>query len=907
MNYFEMLEISESESNEDSITVAYQKARVKWQTLLTQGLGEQQRQARAMMGGQLESAYETLIDPTRRQQYLRQLKLSQEMGIPMSEGRVPVSFTLDEGYADHEFLVVENPVRHPLELPDGHPIRSLQEYVCRAWENPKMGAAHIADRTLERWVYYAAAEEPIADALEYLRYEPESADDDSQLSIVLDLLQSRYPAPILPLDSTADVAERLQCFQSPEWRLTPPVANFGVLASGAPTILPIYLSSWRQEMGKLTASKDHPALKLDTRRLQAGELTVSVDTQMVERREMVESEITVDSQNFGISKIPVFAARPNRMLHNRALANQVNRTAGKAAMELGEYRSALRFFLVANEQGLEAQAARGQLESRYAQRDWLGVIKLARYYNDRFAFDAAVQQRLVEALYMVGGAIYQLGDKRRSLEHLASLACEFAQLRNGGLPASSWVVQPDAQLQLNTTNPKADWVDVTEAYGLNWTHAAGRADRSHYAGEVPLDLSGRRILWRSNSQVSLKPPLLAYEGMLVGQMRNGQGVMGLDAASGQIIWNHTWSTKGDGAAPVAGGRCFYVADPAGKLCVLDAISGEERWNVQLEDGKDISFAYADGLLQVGTGKRLIILGADDGEELLKSDEMTALFGWTGANPVNLLISDNCCLYQKVGGTEPAMVFLDMETGGTIEYPMLTKGSGFGRMLGSLLGGSDQAKATWAAHEGEVYIPYILSMDYECRKSYRDSEGKVQEKVERDNWGELHFLVYNVRQTSMVAHLQKVIWGTAYEENKNCRTTIGEIRTANAMAVSPTNVTSRDDITYYGAPVSGRPPHRVIAAAFGRDVYYWASTDKSVETIGWRNAGGNVQSIAYTGRYDLVTTSDTLSTSFLGNTEYGNATAHVLKPAVKNVVGSPALYGDIVYLLTQEGQVVALGR
>jgi len=82
MNYFEMLEIDPSVTSEDAITAAYQKARIKWQTLLAQGIGEQQKVARQLMGGQLEDAYETLMDETKRQQYLRQLKLRRRWASP---------------------------------------------------------------------------------------------------------------------------------------------------------------------------------------------------------------------------------------------------------------------------------------------------------------------------------------------------------------------------------------------------------------------------------------------------------------------------------------------------------------------------------------------------------------------------------------------------------------------------------------------------------------------------------------------------------------------------------------------------------------------------------------------------------------------------------------------------------
>ena len=170
MNYFEILGIDETVTDDQVIADAYQQARIKWQTILNQGIGQQQQTARELMNGKLETAYETLSSPSRRQQYLREVKLSRETGAPVGEGRVKVSFSLSDGYADHEFLVVENPVRNPLVTDDGLSIQSFQEYICRAWEDPEMALHHVEDRTLERWMTYAAGEREIADAMRYFRW-----------------------------------------------------------------------------------------------------------------------------------------------------------------------------------------------------------------------------------------------------------------------------------------------------------------------------------------------------------------------------------------------------------------------------------------------------------------------------------------------------------------------------------------------------------------------------------------------------------------------------------------------------------------------------------------------------------------------------------------------------------------
>ncbi|MEM7474545.1 MAG: hypothetical protein AAF483_06075, partial [Planctomycetota bacterium] len=67
-------------------------------------------------------------------------------------------------------------------------------------------------------------------------------------------------------------------------------------------------------------------------------------------------------------------------------------------------------------------------------------------------------------------------------------------------------------------------------------------------------------------------------------------------------------------------------------------------------------AYDDRLLYVGTGRSFIIFGADDGEEIGRLDEMKSFFGMGDANPLNLIVSDGCCLFQMMGGASPQMTF-----------------------------------------------------------------------------------------------------------------------------------------------------------------------------------------------------------------------------------------------------------
>ena len=69
----------------------------------------------------------------------------------------------------------------------------------------------------------------------------------------------------------------------------------------------------------------------------------------------------------------------------------------------------------------------------------------------------------------------------------------------------------------------------------------------------------------------------------------------------------------------------------------------------------------------------------------------------------------------------------------------------------------------------------------------------------------------------------------------------------------------------------------------------------------------MQAIAFLGLYDMVTTPNSLSTSFAGNVSDGDSTGFAFPESIGAVVGSPAIYGDIIYVTTRAGEVVAIGR
>ncbi|MCI0731762.1 MAG: hypothetical protein L0332_34265, partial [Chloroflexi bacterium] len=99
----------------------------------------------------------------------------------------------------------------------------------------------------------------------------------------------------------------------------------------------------------------------------------------------------------------------------------------------------------------------------------------------------------------------------------------------------------------------------------------------------------------------------------------------------------------------------------------------------------------------------------------------------------------------------------------------------------------------------------------------------------------------------------------------------------------------------------------VAAAFDQNVYYWKVTDTRVERIGSRRTDGPVQAIAYLGTYDLVTTPRSMSTSLVGSVQGGDSTRFDFPGELGAVEGSPAIYGDIIYVVTKSGEVAAIGR
>ena len=169
--------------------------------------------------------------------------------------------------------------------------------------------------------------------------------------------------------------------------------------------------------------------------------------------------------------------------------------------------SASRFLHLAGKVKPAVQAEIALIQQAYEWHNWQKVIDLGRRFHERHGrVCVEVQIWMIESLRMISGTLYQLGEHRRALEHFAALAHETSQVNDASLLANSWTAKPDAQFRINLEDPKSAWVSIAEHYELNWTHPTGRADGSNYAGEVPLDLSARRVTWRTGKTVSVQPP-----------------------------------------------------------------------------------------------------------------------------------------------------------------------------------------------------------------------------------------------------------------------------------------------------------------------------------------------------------------------------------------------------------------
>ncbi len=892
LTYYEIFDLGEDVTNEEEILEAYSKAQRKWQTLLNQGIGEKAKLARQIMDGELQAAYDVLLDPTKRQEYKRSLDLKrnqQQAPLPSgsAQAHVEVNFSLDTDIGDYTFMVVENPVRHPLRLANNLEIESIQEYICRALENFELGLETFNNRSLERWVHYSAGAADLADAIKYMKWKHYRSAPESLFRRTLELLQTHYPVPILP-KSPAHTIEQTAAYRTPQWNIVPSVANLGLIPQTGVSV-PVFIRTWKRSPGKVSLMVDNPLINTDTSRLASEhQFTVRVDGAELKRGDVVRGNVLLHSETYGEANVPVIGAR-HRMIGNASFAREVNFEAAQIAFSLKDYETATRLFRLT---GLSYERQSAELELiRMAQRnhDWQELIEKAREFHTQYGLNHETLTYLVEALRVRAASHYQLAQYTLTLPYLTSLAYETARLPNGKLPADNWSVQASAQIRIDPENPQKDWVTVAEKLNLRWTQAGGSAEQSRYAGPTDIDLRSRKLIWQTTSG-GFAPPLIAYEGVLVARTVDQRAIVGIGGATGQPLWQHTHGLTGQPiAVPVAGNGAVFLTDPSGVLYSLDIVSGKLRWQVQLPDGIDLSLSLADELLYVGTASQVMFIHTRDGSIHPNTDLVRDRFS-VGSNPVNMLVTDGCCVMQKSLPDKNTLLSIDMENGNSIEFdlPLDLK-----------------PPVTWAAYAGEVYLPAIVTNELRCKQW--DAEGRLREKTEMV-WDSLHLAAYGVRSSQIIVDLQTPLGKYPAEISYLCDIRRKAVQVADACAVAPVYSEVDGDKTIISPPKKGqRYEHRLIAAAFGKDVYYWLATEKKFSKVGRRQVDDDVLALLFAHIHDVAVTSTSFSTSLVGNTAGARVSTYILPDEVRPIVGSPALYGDLIYIVSKTGQIAAIGR
>jgi hypothetical protein len=271
--------------------------------------------------------------------------------------------------------------------------------------------------------------------------------------------------------------------------------------------------------------------------------------------------------------------------------------------------------------------------------------------------------------------------------------------------------------------------------------------------------------------------------------------------------------------------------------------------------------------------------------------MRGLFA--GANPINLIVSDDCVLFQKATMFKKTMNFIDTRTGQQLEF-QIPHGS--------------TPPVAWAAFEGELYIPYLLKFTGRYPSGVRvNSDGRQETEYTTVKWDELDICVYDGRTINPLGEFRTPIPNKIYYEPTTQWDVKVSIESADIVAMAPVTIdTTGGALTIYDYQ-PGQPRHFIVAAAFGKDVYYWVRLDRTVEIANHRQFDSKVQSIIFASIQDIVITQSSLSASLLGQTGGDFGYTWKIPKEVGSVVGTPAFYGDVIFVLTQSGEVVAIGK
>ncbi len=160
---------------------------------------------------------------------------------------------------------------------------------------------------------------------------------------------------------------------------------------------------------------------------------------------------------------------------------------------------------------------------------------------------------------------------------------------------------------------QAGYIALDEATGtLAWSHDTGAdnvgtavvADGVAFVGatdDVPghltaLDAKTGAVLWTDDEQ--LHSPAVA-DGVAIGGGPIGV-VVAHDVMTGKELWRTPIADKTRPVA-IADGVAYVAADTQHKVYALDAATGTELWDFNVDSGLDCCIAVADGAVLVGSG------------------------------------------------------------------------------------------------------------------------------------------------------------------------------------------------------------------------------------------------------------------------------------------------------------------
>jgi hypothetical protein len=260
------------------------------------------------------------------------------------------------------------------------------------------------------------------------------------------------------------------------------------------------------------------------------------------------------------------------------------------------------------------------------------------------------------------------------------------------------------------------------------------------------------------------------------------------------------------------------------------------------------------------------------------------------NPFNLILSDKWLGFQD---SRNKATIANMESGNAITS----------HMPGSPL--------PWCVHEGVFFQAWVVA--YYGR--YQTSDGTREHR-----WEKLFIEAFHATDQSS-NRFEFLLSGTAYKKSsftgENSAYT-ETYRTINAISLAPVTV-ANNVLTHH---TDRKNPHQLIAVAYEKRIIYLTYEKNHFKARGDRKLDSVVQALMYSNAYDIAVTRRHISTSFVGQTDehtsqfelgYDSTLADsntawlrlFSDPKKVQLEGTPAVYGDIIYLTHNNGDLIAL--